>query len=233
VSHDAQILLDHVGAAALHQYPTPAGRVWPVETAMLPAVGRLPNRQSRCGGQAGGKLISHVEAVVTFSQGLPSSVGRMGGSVLSLGLAAVLAILLLAAGIEDARRRTISNWTNLAVASLAPAWWWSQGYTLWPDVAWQLLLATVVFAVFASVFAIGAMGGGDVKLIAALALWLPLQPMVSLLMVMSIAGGVVTLLMMADRRLRRAGGILEVPYGVAIAFAGLLALREPLINQFT
>ena len=155
----------------------------------------------------------------------------MGGTVLSVGLLAALGLLLLAAGVEDARRRTISNWTNLLVAALAPLWWWSQGYQIWPDVAAQLLLATVVFALFAGVFALGAMGGGDVKLIGALALWLPLQPMMMLLLVMSLAGGGVTVLMMVDRRLRRTSGVVEVPYGVAIAFAGLLALREPIINQ--
>jgi prepilin peptidase CpaA len=48
---------------------------------------------------------------------------------------------------------------------------------------------------------------------------------------MSIAGGVVTLIMMAERRLHGRTGQLEIPYGVAIAFAGLLALREPIINQ--
>jgi prepilin peptidase CpaA len=155
----------------------------------------------------------------------------MGETVLPLGLLGLLGLLLLAAGIEDARQRTISNWTNLAVALLAPAWWWSQGYALWPDVALQLALAAVVLAIFAGVFAIGAMGGGDVKLIAALALWLPLQPLLALLMVMSIAGGAVTLLMMVERRLHKKSGQLEIPYGVAIAFAGLLALREPIINQ--
>ena len=150
---------------------------------------------------------------------------------MSLGLLAVLGCLLLAAGIEDARARTISNWTNLAVALLAPVWWWAQGYGLWPDAVLQLVLAGAVLLVFAGAFALGAMGGGDVKLIAALALWLPLQPLLTLLTVMSIAGGVVTLLMMAERRVRRTTGVLEVPYGVAIAFAGLLALREPIINH--
>ena len=33
----------------------------------------------------------------------------------------------------------------------------------------------LVFALFAIAFALGAMGGGDVKLVAALALWLPWQ----------------------------------------------------------
>jgi prepilin peptidase CpaA len=143
----------------------------------------------------------------------------------------MLGALLLAAGIEDARRRTISNWTILAVATLAPVWWCAQAYALWPDIAIQLAFAAVVFGLFVGAFALGMMGGGDVKLIGALALWLPVVPFLNLLIVMSLAGGAVTLLMMAERRLRPREGALEVPYGVAIAFAGLLALREPILNQ--
>ncbi|WP_425228105.1 A24 family peptidase [Sphingomonas sp.] len=155
----------------------------------------------------------------------------MGESVLPLALLAVLALLLLAAGVEDARQRTIANGLNAAIALLAPAWWWATGYALWPDVPLQLLLAAAALAAFAGLFAAGAMGGGDVKLIAALALWLPFAPFLRLLMVMSLAGGAVTLIMMVERRLHRKSGALEIPYGVAIAFAGLLALREPIFNQ--
>lgn len=147
-------------------------------------------------------------------------------------LLAGLGLLLVSAGIEDARFREIANWKNAAIALLAPAWWWSIGLTPWPDLAVQLALAAVVFALFAGAFAIGQMGGGDVKLIGALALWLPLVPLVSMLVVMSLLGGALTLLMLADARLRRTGQVPEIPYGVAIAVAGLLWVREPIINHF-
>jgi prepilin peptidase CpaA len=144
--------------------------------------------------------------------------------------------LLLAAGIEDARTREIANAKNAAIALLAPLWWWAGGLGLWPEVALQLLAAAIVFAVFVGAFAAGWMGGGDVKMIGALALWLPPQALLSMLTTMSVLGGGVTALMMAERRWRRAGGpdqpaAIEVPYGVAIAAAGLLALREPLFNH--
>jgi prepilin peptidase CpaA len=147
-------------------------------------------------------------------------------------LLAGLGLLLVSAGIEDARTREIANWKNAAIALLAPAWWWSIGLAPWPDLAVQLALAAVVFALFAGAFAIGQMGGGDVKLIGALALWLPLVPLVSMLVVMSLLGGALTLLMLADAKLRRTGQVPEIPYGVAIAVAGLLWIREPIINHF-
>lgn len=144
----------------------------------------------------------------------------------------ILGILLVWAGAEDARTREIANWKNGAIALLAPLWWWSLGLSLWPDIGMQLLLATIVFVVFCGCFHFGWMGGGDVKLIAALALWLPVSAFLGMLLVMSIAGGVLTLVMLAEQRWRRREGPLEIPYGVAIAFAALLALREPILNQF-
>ena len=127
------------------------------------------------------------------------------------------------------RRREIANVTNAAIAVLAPLWWWSNHLSLWPDVALQIAVAATAFALFAGAFAAGWMGGGDVKMIGALALWLPLGSLVQMLMVMSIAGGAITVALMAEGRWRRAGGPeeplpIEVPYGVAIAIAGLLIL---------
>lgn len=154
------------------------------------------------------------------------------GDHLPLLLLAVLGGFLLSAGIEDVRTREIANWKNAAIALLAPLWWWSIGIEPWPGLAIQLGVATIVFGVFVGAFAIGMMGGGDVKLIGALALWLPPFATLSMLIVMSIAGGILTLIMLIEARVRRTGHAIEVPYGVAIAVAGLLAIREPIINQF-
>ncbi len=143
-----------------------------------------------------------------------------------------LGLLLVSAGIQDARTREIANWKNLAIALLAPFWWWHQGMALWPDIAVQLGVAALVFVFFLGAYAIGQMGGGDVKMIGALALWLPLQPLLWMLILMSLLGGALTLVMLGEKWLRRKAGPLEVPYGVAIALATLVVLREPIINQF-
>jgi prepilin peptidase CpaA len=156
----------------------------------------------------------------------------MGSNIALPILILTLGGLLVSAGIEDARTREIANWKNAAIALLAPAWWYANGLDVWPDMAVQVGVAVAVFAILLLVFHFGLMGGGDVKLIVALALWLPLPTFLSMLMVMSIAGGVVTLVMMIDRAIKKTRDQVEVPYGVAIAFAGLLALREPLLNQF-
>ena len=147
-----------------------------------------------------------------------------------LALVVVLAGLLLAAGIEDARTREIANAKNAAIAALAPLWWWANGLGS-SDIGVQLLVAAIVFAIFLVTFARGWMGGGDVKMISALALWLPLGGLVQMLMLMSVLGGAITVAMMLERRWQRRIGEIEVPYGVAIAAAALLALPATLAPQ--
>ncbi len=142
----------------------------------------------------------------------------------------LLAALLVAAGIEDARTREIANSKTAAIALLAPLWWFANGMAPWPDMAIQIGIAVAVFALFCLLFQIGVMGGGDVKLIAALSLWLPLGAFMVMLMVMSVAGGVLTIGMLIARAVRRGRAPIEVPYGIAIAFAALFVLREPLLN---
>ena len=155
------------------------------------------------------------------------------GEMFAPFLVVTLGVLLVSAGVEDARKREIANWKNATIALLALPWWWANGLTIWPDMALQIGVALIVFAFFAGAFALGQMGGGDVKLIGALALWLPVQPLIWMLILMSLIGGALTLLMVAEKRLKRRGGMpLEIPYGVAIAMAMLLILREPIFNQF-
>ncbi|WP_343521240.1 prepilin peptidase [Sphingomonas sp.] len=155
------------------------------------------------------------------------------GAIASTILLVVLGLILVSAGIEDARKREIANWKNAAIALLAVPWWIAAGLSLWPEIALQIGIALAVFAVFAAAFHFGMMGGGDVKMIGALALWFPFQPLLTMLVVMSLAGGAITLLMLADKWLRRRSEQPEIPYGIAIAIAGLLTLREPILNQFT
>jgi prepilin peptidase CpaA len=147
-------------------------------------------------------------------------------------LLAALALMLLGASWCDLRTRTIPNGLNLAIALAAVPFWWSLGLPLWPDAAIQVGIAALVFGLFTIAFAMGAMGGGDVKLIGALALWLPFQAVILLLFVMSIAGGALTLAFYIRHRLARRTEQLEIPYGVAIAFGGLWLISERFLNQF-
>jgi prepilin peptidase CpaA len=139
-------------------------------------------------------------------------------------LLAGLAIALLVAAFTDLRSRKIGNWLNAAIALGAPLFWWASGLALWPDVALQIGIAFAAFAALAALFAMGAMGGGDVKLLTALALWIEPVWFLKLLIVMALLGGVLTIVFAAWHMMRGRKERLAVPYGVAIACAGLWVL---------
>jgi prepilin peptidase CpaA len=147
-------------------------------------------------------------------------------------LVLLLAAALVAAAVGDMRTRTISNWLNGAIALGAIAFWFASGLDPWPDMAIRIAVAAGVFALFAGAFALGMMGGGDVKLLGALALWLPPGGVLFLLVAMSLAGGALTIAMWARHKLKRSSHTLEIPYGVAIAFGGLWLIGERFLNQF-
>jgi prepilin peptidase CpaA len=140
------------------------------------------------------------------------------------GLLAALAIALLIAGFTDLRSRQIGNWLTGAIALSAPLFWWASGLSLWPDVALQIGVALAAFTVLAGLFAMRAMGGGDVKLLTALALWIEPVWFVKLVVMMALLGGVLTLVFGAWHIARRRKDRLAIPYGVAIATAGLWVL---------
>jgi len=147
-------------------------------------------------------------------------------------LLVLLAIALVYAAVVDVRTYTISNRLNLAIAVLAPVYWLSVGLPLWPDAAIQGAVAAGVFALLAAAFYAGMMGGGDVKLAAALALWFSPVMTANFLIWMSIGGGVLTAVVLLLHRLKKKPGKPEVPYGVAIAFGGLVILIQRFLNQF-
>jgi prepilin peptidase CpaA len=100
-------------------------------------------------------------------------------------------------------------------------------------MAVQLGLALLVFAVFVGLFLVGGMGGGDVKMIGALALWVPPSLMLPMLTVMAVGGGLLSSGMLIEKLVRGRTEPPEVPYGVAIAAAGLWVLHQQYLNQFT
>lgn len=145
-------------------------------------------------------------------------------------LLVALAATLVVAAVIDIRTFTISNRLNAAVALGAPLYWISVALAPWPGIAIQVAAGGIVFGLLAGAFYAGMMGGGDVKLAAALALWFPPAGTMKFLVWMSLAGGALTLGLLAWHRVRRRGGRPQVPYGVAIAVGGL-AILAPILTQ--
>jgi prepilin peptidase CpaA len=156
----------------------------------------------------------------------------MFNGVFTQFLLVALAAILVVAAVIDVRTFTISNRLNLTVALMAPLYWLSIALPLWPGIGIQLAAGAGVFVLLAAAFYAGVMGGGDVKLAAALALWFSPGSTIKFLVLTSLAGGVLTLGVLAWHRARRREGKPEVPYGVAIAFGGLAILAQRFLNQF-
>ncbi len=144
----------------------------------------------------------------------------MQGGVLSYGLVCALAIALVIAAYTDLRRREIDNWLNVAIALGAPLFWYADGQN-WVDIVLQIGIATTVFLVLFGLFSLGWMGGGDVKLLSALALWIHPLWFLQLLVMMSIAGGLLTIIIFIEHKLRDRQQKIKIPYGVAISAAGI------------
>jgi prepilin peptidase CpaA len=150
----------------------------------------------------------------------------------TLTLLGLLAAILVWIAIVDVRTYTISDRLNLVIALLAPVYWLSAGVPLWPDAAIRVGVGILVFLLFAGAFYMNVMGGGDVKLAGALALWFTPYETLTLIVVMSIAGGLLTLIVVALHHLHKKTGRPEVPYGVAIAVGGMWLLAQRFLNHF-
>ncbi|WP_374620044.1 prepilin peptidase [Devosia sp.] len=111
-------------------------------------------------------------------------------------------------------------------------------------IGMHLACAALVLVFSFAFFAFGWIGGGDAKLVAATTLWLGFGMMLPYLVYASLLGGALTLILLAARRwplperLRRVAWIDRlhdsksgVPYGIALAAAGLLVYSDSIIFQ--
>lgn len=112
----------------------------------------------------------------------------------------------------------------VALAATAPGW---------TEAGWHLAAAGLVFVAGYALFAMGWMGGGDVKFATAIALWLGWGHLLDFALGFSIYGGLLTVtVLIADKALTplpalRVGFLVKfpehrhVPYGIALTAAAL------------
>jgi prepilin peptidase CpaA len=158
-------------------------------------------------------------------------------SISGAGLAVATAALV-AAAYHDVRTYQIPNRFAVAIgcgfvaASLGGSW---------REALFGLALGIAVLVAGTALFARGWLGGGDVKLLAAVILWVPAPLLASFALVTSLAGAALGLLFMTPLRRHlpaapqalafATGGAARgtrlrqpMPFGVAIAAGGLFAL---------
>lgn len=145
------------------------------------------------------------------------------------------------AAYRDIASYTIPNRVCLALIALFPAFaLTAPGAAGTIDWTGHVLLAGGVMAIGFVLFALRLTGGGDVKLLTAVALWAGPSVFLQTLFVIALAGGVLSLLMFSRFRPERprAAGVplfahriapalkVHVPYGVAIAFGGVYLAHQ-------
>ena len=160
---------------------------------------------------------------------------------------AVLAVavgLLVIVAYEDVRTRRIPNALSLAIAALGLARIAFAAEV--SDAGYTLAAAIIIFAITFALFQRGAIGGGDAKILPATALLIGYRELLGFLFLMSLCGGVLALATLAAERLdlsfrhfwrgayvsstgqsdrgRVASKASTVPYGVAVATAGVITL---------
>ena len=140
-------------------------------------------------------------------------------------LPALYCLLLAAAAIEDAARLRISNLTNVAlllvgVAALAVnfgADWWQHPLSF-----------LIALAIGVGLYALGWIGGGDAKLIAAAAFVFDLGGLLRFLVAVAMVGGLLAILFLAVALFRPRGEHgrkrANLPYGIAIAIGAIATL---------
>jgi prepilin peptidase CpaA len=171
--------------------------------------------------------------MLTFWQSFMVNPGRMTNEQIIYFTLIGLAIALLVSIYTDIRYRLIYNSVTLAIALGAPVYWFASGGFGLPEIGIHIFTASLTFAVFAAAFHFGAMGGGDVKLFAALALWFHWIDVIRLILYASIIGAFVTLIFLLIHKAKQRDGHARIPYGVAIATAGLWIAGEQIFNHFT
>lgn len=156
-------------------------------------------------------------------------------ALLQAGCLIAFALLLLAAGWQDLRTMRIANRLSVAIAVAFVLWslaGLAAGTLVVGDMALAVTCAVGVFFIGALAFAAGALGGGDVKLLAAASLFAGSTFLLDFLTVVALVGGAMGLALLAGApigpeapaddgatvRTRLRSGL---PYGPAIAAGGL------------
>ena len=139
--------------------------------------------------------------------------------------AAATMILLIAAAASDITRYRIPN---IIVYAIVAAFAVGAIFNFaWPAIVWPVLAGVAMFLLGAGLFALGLFGGGDVKLIAAMALWTGFADLPRFLLIMGAAGGLLGLVLLLKRRRQQPAMASSAPTESSAAETALAAAPTP------
>jgi prepilin peptidase CpaA len=137
-----------------------------------------------------------------------------------------LGLLLLVGAAYDLRSFRLPNWLTLVTAILFVPWALVALPGIW-EFGLHLIAGGLALALGTVLFRFDILGGGDVKWLAALILWIgPTHALARFLVLVGFGGGLLALVVILVVRITgssygRIDGRQHLPYGVAIALAGL------------
>jgi prepilin peptidase CpaA len=161
--------------------------------------------------------------------------------MLDLAVLAIFPGLMLFAAVSDLLTMTIPNRVSLIL--VAGFFVLALAVRLPPsDIGWHVAAGLMVLAIGFVMFNLAWIGGGDAKLAAATSLWLGFGGLASYGLLAAVFGGVLTLAILQLRRFKLPGAAQSVvwlarlhdeksgiPYGIALAVAGLAAYTDSAI----
>ncbi|MCF4097471.1 A24 family peptidase [Maritalea mediterranea] len=154
---------------------------------------------------------------------------------------AIFPLMMAFCAAYDLLTMRIPNWISLVlivafvVAALA-------GGLAWAAIGTHFIAFGIALVVGILLFVPGWIGGGDAKFAASTALWMGTSSAVPFLLYAAIAGGVLTILILAFRHVINPAQLpkwpwllklhdkkVGIPYGVALAIAGLIVFPHTVI----
>lgn len=160
--------------------------------------------------------------------------------MIDIGIFLFFCVVVLAAIYSDIKSLTIPNWISLV---LVIAFLVTRPLTSmpWSVVGLNFLCGSLFFAVGYGLFRVGLIGGGDVKLLAAVTVWIGFHSVFAFILLMSLIGAAVAVIWSLRTFLRHRGATLsermrammktELPYGIAIGLAAIATLSTEISGR--
>lgn len=158
--------------------------------------------------------------------------------MIDAALLIVFPALMIGAAVSDLFTMTIPN--RLAIGLSAAFFVFAIAFHMSAQaIGMHVLAGLAVLVVTFALFAFGWIGGGDAKLAAATALWMGWENLADYLLISTLVGGILTLLILYTRKWPLPASLLRqdwivrlhdkatgVPYGIALAVAGLVVFPQ-------
>ena len=157
--------------------------------------------------------------------------------MLELALIFFFPFLVMYGAASDLFSMTIPNTITLALMAgfMVMAFWLKMD---WATIGWHWAMFALVLTITFTLFALGAIGGGDAKLAAGIALWMGWEHSLTYFLLAALLGGLLTLLIVKIRTVPMPEWVMRqgwaakiyraerIPYGISMGIAALMVYAQ-------